>query len=228
MSAYTGTDNLEVMAEARNYNAFLVALVLKNRGPVKASEAIDFGAGIGTFAAMLRERGVDVVCFEPDPGQCERIRAAGMTAVADFNAVPDDSVPYIYSLNVLEHIEDDASALRLIAAKLAPAGRLLLYVPAFQMLFTSMDRKVGHYRRYRRQQLVELAERAGLRVVAARYADSLGFLATLAYKLVGPQSGDIDRRSVALFDRFVFPLSRLCDVVFGRILGKNVYLVATK
>jgi SAM-dependent methyltransferase len=223
---YHGTDNLEVMAEARNYNAFLVDLVLAHRQG--AASAVDFGAGIGTFAALVRDRGLDVVCVEPDPRQCAAIVNRGMTAVTDLDAVPDGSVDYVYSLNVLEHIADDAAALRLLARKLAPGGRLLLYVPAFQLLYSAMDRKVGHHRRYRRAPLVAAIERAGLRVSQSRYADSLGFLATIAYKAVGSRSGDLDRRSIAAFDRFVFPVSRLVDVALDRVLGKNLYVVATK
>lgn len=228
MDSYTGTDLLDVMAEARNYNAFLVALVLQHRGGTGSVEAVDFGAGIGTFARMLEERGLKVLCIEPDPAQCARIRAGGMAAATDLDDVPDGSLQYVYSLNVLEHIEDDESALRQITSKLAPGGRLFIYVPAFQLLFSSMDRKVGHHRRYRRQRLVELAQRCGLEVVRARYADSLGFLVTLAYKLIGSDSGEIDRRSLLLFDRVIFPVSRLCDLALGRAFGKNVYLVARK
>jgi SAM-dependent methyltransferase len=226
MTAYQGTDHLEAMAEARNYNAFLVALVLAHRGG--AARVVDFGAGIGTFARMVRDRGIDVLCVEPDPRQCEVIREAGLAAVADLESLADGSVECIYSLNVLEHIADDAAALRLLARKLAPGGRLLLYVPAFQSLFSSMDRKVGHHRRYRRGELVAMVERAGLTVTRSRYADSLGFLATLVYKVVGPGTGDLDRRSIVAFDRFAFPLSRLIDCATDRVLGKNVYVVATK
>jgi hypothetical protein len=115
-----------------------------------------------------------------------------------------------------------------LARKLSPGGRLFIYVPAFQALFSSMDRKVGHFRRYRRTQLVQLIERAGLTVVRAKYVDSLGFLATLLYKLLGSNTGDLNRRSIVVFDRIVFPISRLFDLLLGRMLGKNLYVVATK
>jgi SAM-dependent methyltransferase len=223
---YQGTDNLEVMAEARNYNAFLVDLVLAHRQG--ASRAVDFGAGVGTFAALVRERGLDVLCVEPDSQQCAAIANRGMTAITGLDALPDGSVDYVYSLNVLEHIADDAAALHLLARKLAPGGLLLLYVPAFQVLYSAMDRKVGHHRRYRRAPLVAAIERVGLRVARSRYADALGFFATLAYKAVGSRSGSLDPRSVAAFDRFVFPASRVVDVALDRVLGKNVYVVATK
>jgi SAM-dependent methyltransferase len=226
MKTYEGTDNLEVMAEARNYNAFLADLVLAHRGDART--AVDFGAGIGTFARMVRERGMDVLCIEPDAAQCALLARLGLAAERDLDALPDATQRYVYSLNVLEHIEDDARALRQIAQKLAPGGRILVYVPAFDVLFSSMDRKVGHHRRYRRGQLVALVQQAGLEVIAARYVDCFGFLATFVYKALGSGKGGIDRRSLIAFDRFLFPLSRLCDLVLSRFVGKNVYVVARK
>lgn len=226
MNAYQGTDNLEVMAEARNYNSFLLDLVLANRGDSR--HAVDFGAGIGTFARMVSARGLDVLCIEPDIALCARLRDSDLAAETGLDAIPDGALRYVYSLNVLEHIEDDAATLRLMARKLAPGGRLLIYVPAFEVLFSSMDRKVGHHRRYRRAQLVELVRQAGLNAVAAAYVDALGFFATLVYKLVGSGTGDLDPRAVATYDRLVFPASRLCDRVLGGFLGKNVYVVASK
>jgi SAM-dependent methyltransferase len=226
MKTYEGTDNLEVMAEARNYNAFLADLVVAHRGDARI--AVDFGAGIGTFARMVRERGMDVLCIEPDAAQCALLARLGLGAERDLDALPDATQRYVYSLNVLEHIEDDARALRQIAQKLAPGGRLLVYVPAFAVLFSSMDRKVGHHRRYRRGELVALVRQAGLEVIAARYVDCFGFLATLVYKALGSGKGDIDRRSLIAFDRFLFPLSRGCDRVLGGFVGKNVYVVARK
>ena len=223
---YQGTDNLEVMADAQNYNRFLVDLVLQNSGA--SHRAVDFGAGIGTIALMARERGLDVTCVESDAAQRATLTESGLPALPDLDALGDGTAQYIYSLNVLEHIQDDQLAVDRLARKLTSGGRLFIYVPAFQTLFSSMDRKVGHCRRYRRRQLVQLVERAGLTVVRASYADSLGCLATLLYKVLGSDTGDLNRRSIVVFDRVVFPLSRRFDSLLGRFLGKNVYVVATK
>jgi hypothetical protein len=57
----------------------------------------------------------------------------------------------------------------------------------------------------RRRELVALVRGSGLEVTAARYADSLGYLATLAYKAVGSGKGELDRRSLVAFDRLLFP-----------------------
>ena len=226
MSEYTGTDNLEVMAEAVNYNAFLHAQVAARAR--KGDRILDFGAGIGTFARELARRGHAVACLEPDAAQAQRLVDDGLRVVGDLAELPEASLDYIYTLNVLEHIDDDGAALRAIASRLRPGGRLLAYVPAFQVLYSSMDRKVGHVRRYRREGLARVVRDAGLDNVVARYVDSLGFLAALAYRVVGNDDGTIDRRALRTYDRFVFPASRVLDRLAGRWFGKNVLLTAEK
>ena len=206
---YTGTDNLEAMAGADNYNRYLLDLV---RHRVQARErVIDVGAGIGTFAATLRAEGLDVLCVEPDARQADVIRRAGMPVVTSIEQVADASIDLAYSFNVMEHIEDDVAALRSIRGKLRPGGRVLIYVPAFQLLFTDMDRLVGHVRRYRAGELADKLQRAGFRVTSARYADSLGFLATLVYKWTDRSAGHINPKALMIYDSLVFPVSRLLD-----------------
>jgi SAM-dependent methyltransferase len=226
MSDYTGTDNLEVMAEAVNYNAFLHAQVAARARP--GDRIVDFGAGIGTFARELARTGHEVVCLEPDAAPAQRLAEQGLRVVGGLDELDDASVDYIYTLNVLEHIDDDAAAMRGLAAKLRPGGRLLVYVPAFQVLYSSMDRKVGHVRRYRREGLSALVAGAGLGHVVARYVDSLGFLAALAFRVLGNDRGDINRGALRTYDRFVFPVSRVLDRLAGRWCGKNVLLTADK
>lgn len=223
---YTGTDNLEVMSDAKNYNGFLVSLVLAQAD--RHMKVVDYGAGIGTFAQACSEHGLTVHCVEPDKRQSEVIRAAGISVSQSLAEVPDASVDLLYALNVLEHIEHDEEALHDIHIKLKPGGRLLIYVPAFQVLYSSMDKKVGHYRRYRRADLARKARAAGFLVLENIYVDSLGFVASLLYKVVGHESGSISRRSVLVYDRLVFPLSRLLDRFLGRAFGKNVYLLAQR
>ena len=138
------------------------------------------------------------------------------------------SVSHVFSFNVLEHIEDDAKAISDLLPALAPRGRVLMYVPAFQVLFSSMDRKVGHFRRYRKDSMSKLFETNGYRVRSARYADCVGFAASLAFRVVGNENGDLNEGSIRFFDRWLFPLNRLLDPLFGRWFGKNLVLVAER
>jgi SAM-dependent methyltransferase len=226
MRAYTGTENLEIMTEAVNYNRFLLSLIRSNAKP--GDRTADIGAGIGTFALALAAEGLDVTCIEPDPRQSRVIAEAGLPVLAAAEELPDASLDYIYSLNVLEHIDDDRAAAKTWVRKLKPGGRMLIYVPAFQVLFSSLDRLVEHRRRYRRDTLTDVMRSAGLRVDRVRYADSAGFFATLAFKAIGNDSGTINRRALMMFDRYAFPLGRIADRGLDRIVGKNVVLTGVR
>jgi SAM-dependent methyltransferase len=225
-SAYSGTDVLEIMKEAKNYNRFLVCLVESYCRQVQS--IVDFGAGAGTFSTLMRERGHDVTCIETDRLLREGLGQAGFTVYADLADLPPDSADFIYTLNVLEHIQDDAAALRLLRSRLRPGGRALIYVPAFQSLYSSFDRKVGHFRRYRRLALAAMLRQSGFTVQRNRYVDSLGFAAGLAYKALGNDTGHVDLRMLVAYDRAVFPLSRRLDTLLFPFIGKNLLLVVQR
>jgi len=226
MSAYSGTGNLEIMEAAVRYNGFLLGLITPLASGGK--RVVDFGAGSGTFAAELQQRKVDVVCVEPDAGLRQALEAKGLRACADLKGIARESIDLAYSFNVLEHVEDDAAALRELRRVLKPGGRLLLYVPAFMILYSAMDRRIGQVRRYRKNALVALVQRARFAVDDVRYADSLGFVAALAFKTVGPPSGELSPRAVRVYDKYLFPLSRALDVCLDPVIGKNLVLRATR
>lgn len=227
-SSYTGVDNLEVMEVAVNYARYLVDLVASVPGPPGPTRLLDFGAGAATHALALRQRGYEVACVEADDSLRERACALGFRVWPRLADLDGEQFPTVYTLNVLEHIDDDVGTLRSLYRATAPGGTLAVYVPAFPMLYTAMDRKVGHVRRYRKKQLIERVVDAGFRVRSCRYADSLGFFATVVYRLAGNRRDDINTRSVAAYDRFVFPASRRLDLLVGPWFGKNLVLVADR
>jgi SAM-dependent methyltransferase len=224
---HEGGENLEVMREARNYNRFLRNLIRRYAG--KTETALDFGAGIGTFSGSL-DLPVDCVhCVEPDRNSRVALAEQGFHAHAGLSDLTDATVSYAFSLNVLEHIEDDAGAMDDLYRVIKPGGRLFLYVPAFMLLFTSMDRHVGHHRRYRLGELAHLVEDAGFTIEKKAYTDALGFFATLLFRLLDDgDPGELNPRLIRMYDRFCFPLSRVLSLLFARVLGKNAYVVATR
>ena len=96
------------------------------------------------------------------------------------------------------------------------------------MLFSANDERVGHVRRYTRSTLVNRIRDAGFVVERARYVDSLGFFAALGYRFFGNDDGGLDLRAVRLYDRVVFPMSRVLDRITWLLFGKNLLVHAVR
>lgn len=224
---YVGTDALEIMAEAKKYNAYLEKLVL-NYAPKNGGLILDIGAGIGTFAKRISAKYANIHCVEPDPKQRKQIEDIGLTVDASIEDIENGSIDFIYSLNVLEHIQNDGETLKIWAEKLKPDGTILVYVPAFNVLYSSFDKVVGHYRRYRKNELIEMFKEAGLCIEKARYVDGLGFFVSLLYKWVNNGEGNLSKNILVFYDHFLFPVRRFFDYFSFKVLGKNVYVVGKR
>jgi SAM-dependent methyltransferase len=115
-----------------------------------------------------------------------RQRFGGDSSVlVDDLTLPDESAGHrfrhyqldtVVALNVLEHIADDVSALRCIASMLMPGGRAVILVPAISGLYGSLDRELGHHRRYTRKSLTRHLNAAGFHVERAFYFNLAGML----------------------------------------------------
>lgn len=223
---YTGQDNLKAMLAAKNYNKYLVSFVLSNlrKGKVRI---LDFGAGIGTYADILKGKGVIVDCFEIDEKQVEMLRKKGYQVYDDMDNLPND-YDIIYSFNVFEHIEDDEIIHTKLSKLLRTNGTMITYVPAFPSLYSAMDTLVEHQRRYTLSMLRSLARASELKILKAKYCDPLGYLTTLIYKIIGNKDGVITKKSVVLYDRIIFPVSLIIENILRPPFGKNAVLILIK
>lgn len=170
--SYTGTKFLEVIREARNYNQFLEDELVAFIKP--EAQAIDFGAGIGEFTKRISAHRITVNCVELDAELQAKLRQDGFSVYAGIEDCPTS--PRIYTLNVLEHIEDDVAALKSIHAKLTEGGKLFIYVPAFMCLYSNFDKEIGHFRRYTQSEIKQKLEAAGFTINRLEYVDSIGFV----------------------------------------------------
>lgn len=225
--AYTGCENLEAMQEAAKYNDFLLGLVTRRIKPGKDAKVLDFGAGSGTYAKMLKDKGVTPDCLEPDKTLQTKLRDEGFKVLEGAHQLEAEAYDVIYALNVFEHIDDDFAEMEKLSKALKKGGSLVIYVPAYKLLFSSMDRQVGHIRRYRRSRLKHLVRSVDLEVKELFYYDPIGFLAALTYRLIG-KDGVLTPASVRLYDKYIFSLSKALHPVSKRLIGKNAVVVAEK
>jgi SAM-dependent methyltransferase len=129
---------------------------------------LDAGAGQGSFARRLADRGFEVTVADDSPAALTvlRERAPGPVVEASVAALPfpERSFDAIVLAEVLEHLQDDVEALREACRVLRPGGLVAGSVPRNPAWFGPIDRWAGHVRRYSRPQLTGALEGAGLRV----------------------------------------------------------------
>jgi SAM-dependent methyltransferase len=142
-------------------------------------------------------------------------------------ALADGSFDAIVLINVLEHIDDDAAMLDHIEHLLVPHGMLLLFVPALQWLFGSLDTLVGHRRRYHKPQLRALVEHAGFAVRDLRYFDALG---VLPWYVTGRviKAKLFNERAARIYDTVGVPLGSFAERFAAPPIGKNLLCVAQR
>jgi len=226
---YFGKD-LEAMSFARNYHKW----ILEEFRPYLGSSTAEVGAGTGGFSSLLLEAPIkSLKAFEPSPNMYPQLlralnhdpRAEAINGFFCCSGAGEryDSILYV---NVLEHIEDDVSELARAREALEPAGHLLIFVPALSWLYSEFDRQVGHFRRYTKNGLIELAQGAGLRVVKARYFDMAGIVPWFINFVLLKHS--MRGGSVSLYDNLVVPLMRRAEGMVTPPIGKNVLLVAQR
>ncbi len=229
MPAETGDHdhNLDVANESSpNYLRWIADMIEPHLG----RRVLELGAGIGSITALYAE-GHDVVASDLSD-QCVaalRARFAGTPNVTvkqeDLRQLEaaGDRFDSVLLVNVLEHIEDDAGVLSTLPSVLAPGGRVVVYVPALNGLYGQWDRKVGHFRRYSKWRMREVAREANLDVVHLRYVNALAIPVWIAFSRT-----DVDRTqgaSLSIWDRTGVPLSRALEQRVPTPIGLNVLAV---
>jgi 2-polyprenyl-3-methyl-5-hydroxy-6-metoxy-1,4-benzoquinol methylase len=164
----------------------LIARVMRNLAPTCL---LDIGCGRGYVTAVAATRAHRVIATDVSPGAVDATRVAlashpgAEVCAADplagnwgplANNPPSPDV--ILLSEVLEHIEDDAAALRALHTLAARHdSRIVLTVPANPALWTEWDELAGHHRRYTRVELLSKLDAAGFDVRAIK---SWGFPVT--------------------------------------------------
>ncbi|HEY4901869.1 MAG TPA: class I SAM-dependent methyltransferase [Candidatus Sulfotelmatobacter sp.] len=132
---------------------------------------LDIGCGDGLFFPELSKFG-EVEGIEPfaelvspDNPSRDRIRICPF----DKEFQPNKKYSLILMLDVLEHLEDAAGALRHAVELLEPGGTFVATVPAFMSLWTNHDVMNHHFIRYTKASFREVAQRAGLHIREEQY-----------------------------------------------------------
>lgn len=204
--------------------------------PFLGNRILEIGCGLGNFARHLADRsfyaGVEVsqdsVNYVNDFFRDHKHMRAylGDATAEDFANFAQFDLDTIFSLNVFEHIEDHESALRNAYNVLQPGGRMILVVPAHMTLYGTIDRAIGHYRRYDKLTTKELFERVGFTCQTQKYINALGALGWWVNGRLGrsetPPSGQL-----RLFNKIV-PLIKRLERILPPPFGISLLTVGQK
>lgn len=133
---------------------------------------LDVGCGPGRYVSALRALGYN--CIGCDPGD-PRVDAdvAGhvfsRTAVEVLPREVRDEVDVVLLLDVIEHLEAPGTFLAGLVQALPALRTAIITVPARGELWSALDTRAGHHRRYTVDELTTVATNAGFVAEDARY-----------------------------------------------------------
>jgi len=214
---------------ANNYNGWIYNLV----EPYLGKRVLEIGCGIGNMTEyFIRNREITAIDIERRYIEYMKIDFAGIKVytcnILQPNILLTNKTEFdtAVCINVLEHINDDGQALSNMYNLIRKKGKVVLIVPAHHALFGSMDKNVGHCRRYSMKELAEKVESAGFRIRRVSYFNRLGACGWFFNSRIRKKN-EISILQLLLFDRFV-PLLRKVDNFLSLPMGLSLLLAAEK
>ncbi len=229
--AYMGVKTLEVLEGADNYNAWIASRIL----PHIQSPALEIGAGTGNISDFLSSV-EDLTLTDIDEELVKHLRGRfkgkGNITTEIFDITRKfykitNKFKTIYSVNVLEHIKDDNLALKNMHRLLEHDGRVIILVPAKKRAYKTLDKHLGHYRRYEKTELSALMQQAGFELEYINYFNVVGLLSWIVRDYIGGSQAHLKKEHVKLFDAIV-PILRIVEPKSNLPFGISLIAVGKK
>lgn len=176
-----GRETLQRMASVDRYNRW----IFREIAPFVGQTVLEVGCGIGNMTRYLLQA-PRVIALDRLPGSVAlvaetfagvpdvQVCLGDITTSHTVELLADYPIDTVVCLNVLEHIAHDDVALQHMFQLLRPGGYLLLFVPAGAYMYGTLDRALGHFRRYERTTLVAQVKAAGFQPQRVSYLNLAG------------------------------------------------------
>jgi SAM-dependent methyltransferase len=219
------------MLEAEDYNKWILnyySLFIKNN-------LLEIGLGHGEFYKYLPRKITNYVGVDIDEKLVDHARSlnpqnqyfqADLSSI-NFSDSHKNTFETVVCLNVLEHIENDTLALKNMIDTLTSSGHILLFVPAFQALYTDLDRLAGHYRRYKISDIKALCQRCDGHIVKWSYFNSIGGFGWWLNKFKKHDSLNDNNINwqIRFFNKVILPISKFFQPLTRKFFGQSLYVV---
>jgi SAM-dependent methyltransferase len=230
LKSYQGKE-LEIFKKATNWKNYIASML----SSFLSGTVMEVGAGIGSNINFLDQNDIqEWFLVEPDPGfgdiLSNKIRLGELPAKCRVIQGTISSVPghllfnTILYIDVIEHIEEHEKEIETAISHLRPGGFLIILAPAHPGLYSEFDKTIGHYRRYTLQQAQSLFPTDKGTFVKACYIDHVGYFLSFLNRWIFRKSSP-SINTVQVWDRWLVPVSRKIDKLFGYRYGKSLLLV---
>lgn len=196
-------------------------------------DILEVGCGIGNFTSTLKEYG-NIWAMDINKTYVNQttnlLGNKGKAGIGDIESgkyfFEEKKFDSIICLNVLEHIKDDEKALNNIFNLLKDGRYLILLVPAFDFLYGEIDKSIGHFRRYEKNELQKMVKSLGFEIIKSRTINFLGAIGWwVSSKLLS--NNKISEGKIKLFNSIAPFILRLEDL-FEPPVGTSILVIAQK
>ncbi|HRP56399.1 class I SAM-dependent methyltransferase [Agriterribacter sp.] len=232
-----GSKTLETISNASNFNQWMYAEIK----PFLKGEILEIGSGIGNISRYVIADGFKITLSDFNPGYYQWLKEKFSDSQYVQNIMqidllhPDFQKKYsflyekfdsVFLLNVIEHIEDDITAVKNCKFLMKPNGHLVLLAPAYNWLYCRFDRELGHYRRYTLHSMKHILKCNGLHIHSGSYFNSAGITGWLFFgKIMNNKM--IGNGEMSVFNRIV-PIARILDKLTAKKIGLSVITSSIK
>ncbi|HYP05029.1 MAG TPA: glycosyltransferase [Bryobacteraceae bacterium] len=191
--------------------------------PYLRDSVLELGAGIGNVAGRLMSKRSHYIASEKDPLYLHAlgnrflrtpnvsVRKLDPGSPADFEPLLE-AVDSVLCVNVLEFVEEPQQTLQAIRGTLQPEGVLLVLVPQGRSLYGTMDKTLGHKRRFDRKEVEGLLAQEGFTIERTMQLNKIGTPAWWLYGRVLKRK-HLGKLPLKLFDKSVWIWRRLENIL---------------
>lgn len=233
----SGLETLYLLSNADGLNAWIWERIRK----FVHSPVIEIGSGIGNISQYLYRHCNELVLSDYNEEYTHYLKKTFSDSDSiksvekiDLSIVSfDDSYKHLFNrfnslvmINVLEHIKDDKTAIKNALKLLNTGGHLIILVPCSLLLYNTLDKKLGHERRYSSDSLMNLFNDLPARKIEIRYFNVLG---AVGWYISGRilRYTSLKTWQVKVFEKLV-PVGKLLDSIMKKKFGLSIIAVVKK
>lgn len=232
-----GLTTLKAIAKKDNFNDWIYQTVK----PFLKEEILEIGSGIGNITACVINNQLSITASDIRKNYCTYLgeQFAGspyLKAIRNINIVhPDFENEYkdllnkfnsVFAINIIEHIEDDSTAIKNCKKLLQDGGHLIILVPAYPLLYNRFDKELKHFRRYSEPAFKELFRKANMEISHLQHFNCIGitgwwFSGSVLKRKTIPEG------QMKIFNALV-PVFKIADKIIANKLGLSIMGVGIK